>query len=411
MQKLTTQSSERELRNGGYKNGRMQLQVLPSSEESINSISERNKPSLALGMETKPERGRNRQMHIPTVSKGGRQLMPCRPSKARKLLEKGLAEKKWNKLGMFYIQLKFEPKSRINKGQKLCLGLDTGSQYDGLAIVSKSKVQLTGMLELPKNIVKKIEQKRQMRRARRRRNCRRREERFDNRKREGFIAPSQKAKVDFRIRIVEELMRLYPIKFFAVEDVRFNHYRKRWGKFFSTTEIGKTRLYDFLRLKGKLFLFSGVQTAKARDGYGIEKTSDKRKRSPHSHAVDAMVLAGKVLELKNYDIFTFFVCRRYQYCRRQLHKFQHEKGGKRRREGGTDSLYPFKKGDVVLYEKDLARVGGFKDNFLSLHNFDLDNKRFTQRANPKDCLKLFNQRIMSQFVPPMNGVGFLATNR
>jgi len=312
---------------------------------------------------------------------------------------------------MFYIQLKFEPISRINKGQKLCLGLDTGSKYDGVAIVSKKKVQQTGMVELPKGIAKKIEQRRIMRRARRFRNCRRRPVRFDNRNREGFIAPSQKAKVDFRIKIIEELMKLYPISQFAVEDVRFNHYKKRWGKHFSTVEIGKARLYDFLKSKGKLFLFSGVNTSNLREKFGLKKTSDKRERVPTSHSVDAMVLAGKVLGLKNYQIPSFYVWKRYQYCRRQLHKFQFEKGGKRRREGGTNSLGQFKKGEIIIYKNRLARVGGYKNNLMSLHIFNLNNKRFTQNAEPKDCSKLFNQKIMSQFILPLKSVGFFATKR
>jgi hypothetical protein len=307
--------------------------------------------------------------------------------------------------------LKFNPKSRANKGQKLCLGLDTGSKYDGVAIVSKKKVQQTGMIELPKGVAKKIEQKRNMRRARRFRNCRRRPARFDNRNRNGFIAPSQKSKVDFRIKIIEELMKLYPIRCFAVEDVRFNHYKKRWGKYFSTVEIDKTRLYDFLKSKGKLSLFSGVDTANLREKHDIKKTSDKRERVPTSHSTDAMVLAGKVIGLKDYQIPSFYVWKRYQYCRRQLHKFQFEKGGKRRREGWTNSLEQFKKGDIAIYKNRLARVGGYMDNLFSLHIFNLNNKRFTQKAEPKDCSRLFNQRIMSQFIPLINNVGFLATSR
>ena len=89
---------------------------------------------------------------------------------------------------------------------------------------------MTAMLELPTGIAEKLENRRQLRRARRSRNCRRRPKRFNNRKRpEGWIAPSQKAKVDFRLKIISELCKLYPITGFAVEDVAFDHYRKRWG--------------------------------------------------------------------------------------------------------------------------------------------------------------------------------------
>lgn len=342
-------------------------------------------------------------MYIPTIAKNGKALMPCKPSKARKLLRNGLAKKCWGKLGIFHIQLNFNPKSRPNKGQKLCLGLDTGSKFDGIAIVSKQKVQQTGMLELPKGIAKKLKMRRQLRRARRFRNKRRRPSRFDNRRRkDGWIAPSQKAKVSFRLKIIEELRNLYPIKLFAVEDVRFNHFKKRWGKFFSTVEIGKTMLYEKLKEWGKLILFSGVDTAHFRTKHRLKKSSRKSERTPNSHAVDAMVLAGHVTKARDYTIPTFYVWKRYQYCRRQLHKANFKKGGVRPREGGTNSLPPFSKGDIATSNGKMARIGGYRNERMSLHAFDLDNRRFTQNANPEEWTRLFNQKIMSQFIPPIN---------
>jgi len=76
MQKLTTLSPNG-LCNGDYKNDKIQLQVLSTSEESLNSIfpEKENKSLSALGMETKLERGRNRQMYIPTISKNGSMVM------------------------------------------------------------------------------------------------------------------------------------------------------------------------------------------------------------------------------------------------------------------------------------------------------------------------------------------------
>jgi hypothetical protein len=52
------------------------------------------------------------------------------------------------------------------------------------------------------------------------------------------------------------------------------------------------------------------------------------------------------------------------------------------------------------------------DGKLSLHGYGLKNRRFTQDANPHECTKLFNQHIFGkqeqpQFLPPINGVGFL----
>jgi hypothetical protein len=92
--------------------------------------------------------------NVPIISASGTPLMPCKPSKARKLLARNLAEKCWNRLGQFYLQLKFNPKSP-NQGQHVCLAVDTGSKWDGMAVVTKKKVLTTAELVLPKGIAGK----------------------------------------------------------------------------------------------------------------------------------------------------------------------------------------------------------------------------------------------------------------
>ncbi len=180
------------------------------------------------------------------------------------------------------------------------------------------------MLELPKGIAKKMGQRRQQRRFRRYRKCRRRQCRFDNRKRkDGWIAPSQKAKVGFKLKIIEELKKLYPITRVVIEDVRFNHYKKRWGKYFSTVEIGKTKVYETLRRWFKeVKLITGIETANLRESYGVKKSGDKRERSLHSHAIDALVMCAGELEWRDIrNPSLFYVWKRYQIPRRQLHRF------------------------------------------------------------------------------------------
>jgi hypothetical protein len=323
--------------------------------------------------------------------------MPCRPSKARKLLEKGLAEKRWSKLVQFYLRLKFDPKSEPNKGQQVCLAADTGSKWDGVAVLSKQGVLTSGMLVLPSKVADKLKQRRQMRRARRYRKTPRRAKRFDNRRRpDGWIAPSQKAKVGFRIKVVDELCKLYPVSQFAVEDVKFNHYRKRWGKHFSTVEIGKTMFYKHLRKFGDLSLYTGVQTAEWRDKLGLPKNYRKNSLTWDSHAVDAIAIGCAESGCENPYPPEFWVWKRFEYTRRQLHRLEPEKGGVRRRYGGSWSIPPFKKGDVILWHGRLARVGGFMDGKVSLHSFGLRNKRLTQNAIPNECTKLFNQQIFNK---------------
>jgi len=342
--------------------------------------------------------------NVPIVSASGTPLMPCKPSKARKLLAKNLAEKCWNRLGQFYLRLKFNPKSP-NQGQHVCLAVDTGSRWDGIAVVTAKRVLTTAELVLPKGIAGKrkariagkLEMRRRMRRARRYRKTPRRAKRFNNRRRsEGWLAPSQKAKVEFRIKIVDELRRLYPVDRFAVEDVRFDHYRKRWGKHFSTVEIGKTRFYEHLRSIGHLSLYAGAETAEWRKKLGLPKNFRKSALKWDAHASDAIAIGCAETGCTDPSPPEFWVWKRFQYARRQLHRYKLSGGGVRRRYGGSRSVYPFKKADVVVWRGQLARVGGYMDGRISLHAFTLKNKRVTQNARRKDCTRLFNQRIFGK---------------
>jgi len=293
------------------------------------------------------------------------------------------------------------------------LSIDPGSKWDGVAVISEKGVLTSGMLVLPSKVAEKLEQRRQMRRARRYRKTPRRAKRFDNRRRpDGWIAPSQKAKVDFRTKIVDELCKLYPVNRFAVEDVRFNHYKKRWGKHFSTVEIGKTKFYQHLEKVGGLSLYDGVETSNQREKLGLPKNPIKRELSWDTHAVDAIAIGCAELGCENPYPPEFWVWKRFEYARRQLRRLEPDKSGIRRRYGGSWSIPPFKKADVVLWHGRLARVGGFMDSKVSLHSFGLRNKRFTQNASPDECTGLFNQQIFTkcerlQFLPPINGVGFL----
>ena len=342
---LSFESSSRE----GYKNVGALVLTPSSSEEPLNStLSERiAMPSLAAPKGTKlpVERGRMPTKRVPVVGKDGTPLTPCTPTKARKMISGGVAEKKWSKLGIFYIQMLVDTRKET---PKMCIGIDPGSKFDGYAVVSEEEIQQTGMAILPKIVRMKNENRKIMRGARRARKTWRRPCRFDNRKREeGWIAPSQKSKVNFRIRIVEELCKIYPVTQFAVEDVKFDHYRKRWGKFFSTVEIGKTKLYNALSKLGEVRKYIGVETSELRKVFGLEKTARKNELIPEAHATDAAAIAMDMVRCVNAKIMSFFVWKRYEFYRRQLHKMQPSKGGVRERYGGSVLTEELKKGDII----------------------------------------------------------------
>lgn len=284
-------------------------------------------------------------MRVPVVSKDGKPLMPTKPAKARKMIEGGVAKKRWSKTGVFYIQMLIPVGERV---QDMAIGLDPGSRYDGYAVSGEKEVALKAMAVMPQKVHKKVQERSQLRRSRRYRNKRRGTERFNNRKRKaGWIAPSQLAKVQLRIKIVRDLVKIFPINFIAVEDVRFNHYKKRWGKHFSTVEIGKTMLYEELECHGKVIKYDGWQTASARKYWGIKKSSAKDALTPESHANDALAMLNEVFGDNVDNSCIFMVWRRLEFARRSLHRQNYQKGGIRPVFGGTTNGSFFRKGDYV----------------------------------------------------------------
>ncbi len=79
------------------------------------------------------------EKRVPVVAKDGQALMPCKCSKARRLVRDDKAIGKFNNLGIYYIQLTFEPSGR--EVQPITCGLDPGKFYSGIGLVSKNLLQ------------------------------------------------------------------------------------------------------------------------------------------------------------------------------------------------------------------------------------------------------------------------------
>jgi len=286
-------------------------------------------------------------MRVPVVSMEGKPLMPTTPARARKMMRDGVAVGRFNKLGIFYVQMLIPVG---DKTQDVCLAVDPGSKYDGYAVGTSKGVMLKGMAKMPL-IAEKIKHRRRMRRFRRYRKWRR-PCRFDNRRRgNGWIAPSQLVKVQFRLKIIKELCKILPIKKIAVEDVAYNHYARKDGKYFSTVEIGKTMLYDEIKAIGELILFRGWQTASARKKYKIAKSTKKDIIAPESHANDAVALLCLLYGRNVNSESPFWYWQRPELVRRSLHRDKFQKGGIRPRFGGTSNGSFLRKGDFVEAEK------------------------------------------------------------
>jgi len=337
--------------------------ILTSSEESFNSTNGQNSsnPVVRSMFVSHCVSGYNSKLgdsmsehSVFVLDVNGVPLTPCKPSKARKLLKGKQAKPIWNKFGRFGIQMLVETRKEHPETKH---GYDLGTKFEGHAIVCGKENNLSVMWKLPgkKKIVRKLTERRHLRRARRFRNCRRRPARFDNRNKDGFIAPSQLVIVQSRLKALKELFRRYPIDISAVEDVKFNHRDKRWGKNFSTAEIGKAKLYDWIRKRSKLILVKGHETQEKRKKLGYRKTRDKGAEKFTAHCTDALTLATDTTIMPGDFVV---VDDTYRSVRRRLHDTQPSKGSIR---------YPYSTGNFKGIRKgamcEFGQVcGGTKNN-------------------------------------------------
>jgi len=313
--------------------------------------------------------------------------MPCTPAKARQLFKAGKAKPKWNKLGVFCVQLCYEQEP---DNQPLVVGIDPGSKWEGLSIVGRKDTVLNLMAEAPSHVKDVVETRRTMRRARRHRKWRR-PKRFANRlNRKRRIPPSTRSRWEAKARIVTQLKRVLPLTDVVVEDVQAvtrPGKNREWNTSFSPVQVGKDHLHRLLSEMGlTVHTREGWQTKVLREQYGLKKTKSKSKQSFESRAIDAWVLAACVSGAETPT------CKRLWYVvpvrlhRRQLHLLEAAKGGRRKRYGGTRSL-EFKRGTLVRHPHyGLCSVGGFdrKRQTISLHDYRT-NTRATKSARASEC--------------------------
>jgi len=261
------------------------------------------------------------------LGSNGKPLTPTTQTKARKLLRGGQAKKCWSKFNTFGIQMLIDTRTETPDG---ALGIDNGAKFEGYSVVCGTENNLSVKLDLPdkKKIVRKLKERREARRTRRNR-LRRRPARWSNRSRKGFIAPSQLVLVNSRLGVISELCRIYPIKYAAIEDVRFNHKKHRWGKFFSTVEIGKNKIRQWFDDRGiERFEYRGFKTAELRKQYGYKKTSVKSADKFSAHCSDSLTLAADVVCGEYIESGPFLVVDNIYRCvRRRLHDSNLKKGG------------------------------------------------------------------------------------
>lgn len=305
--------------------------------------------------------------------------MPCHPARARELVKKNKAVRRFNK-GIFYIKL-LERCEGVT--QDVACGIDPGSRKEGYTVKSDVRTFLNVQSDAVTWVKKVVEIRRNMRKARRNRKTPFRKNKV-NRKR-GSLPPSTKARWQWKLRISKWLSNLYPITCFVVEDLKAHTYGgRKWNTSFSPLQVGKNWFYLELAKITKVILKLGFETKQLRDSMGLKKTKKKLSEVFEAHCVDSWVLAnswvGGHTKPDNKSILFITPLRFY---RRQLHRLQPAKNGIRKRYGGTFRL-GFKKGSIVKHKKyNNCYVSGFSNTSLSLRSLE-NGKLLTQKAKLQD---------------------------
>lgn len=331
---------------------------------------------------TRPLRVLKGNKVVAVVDKNKKPLMPCTEKRARLLMERGQARSRW-KGGIFYIQLLKKPSKR--KYQKVVVGIDTGSMRESYTVATKNRVCININTNTPNWIKRKIKDRRDLRRSRRYRKTPYRKCRFNRKVKKGWLPPSTKARWQAKLRIVNFLIKLYPITTIGIEDIKAitKKGKRSWNKSFSPLEQGKTWCYEELKKLTKEFiLFNGFDNKKYRDSRGFVKIKAKLKPVWEAHCVDSHVMCERLLNnklnpFKSFNYFEFF-----KWRRRQLH-YQY-KNGIRKRDGGTTTCGR-PRGTLLQHKKHrLVYLGGYGERGLSIHNTSVE-KRLSQRVKLEDC--------------------------
>jgi len=319
---------------------------------------------------------------VPVVGKSGKPLMPCHPARARELVRKRKAIRRF-KAGIFYLQLTERKDGEV---QKVVVGIDPGSKREAFTVKSAKHTYLNILSDAVTWVKDAVETRMQMRRNRRFRKTPCRQNR-KNRAR-GGLAPSTKARWQAKLRIVNILRKLFPVTDFVVEDIKSTTFHgKKWNKSFSPLEIGKQWFYTELKKMGSLELKQGWETKGLRDTLGLKKTCGKMEEKFSVHNIDSWVLANSVVgghaKPDNTSIFRLIPLR---FHRRQLHAFQPDNGGLRRTYGSTISQ-GLKRGSLVKHKKwGLCYLGGCSEKTgLSLHRLN-NGERVCRNAKAKDFI-------------------------
>ncbi len=322
-------------------------------------------------------------MFVPVKAKDGQILMPMHSARARKLIKRDEATPYWDN-GIYCIRLNKEPSER--KTQEIAVGVDPGSKKEGFTVKSKSHTYLNVQADAHTQVGKKVEKRRELRRGRRSRKCPNRKNRMNRLANQARIPAGTRARWEWKLRILDWLSGLFPIRHVCVENIKARtiKHAKKWNTSFSPLEVGKAWFYTEIQKRWELLTLQGWETKEIRDRLGLKKSSKKLAETFEAHCVDSWCLVyhriGGKDRVDNRDVFCISPI---PIIRRELHRQNPQKGGKRPRYGGTTWNRLVKNTLVKHVKHGLTRISGFGKTGISLYSLE-GNQRLTQSAQESD---------------------------
>ncbi len=315
--------------------------------------------------------------YVPVVDSNQLPLMPTTPSRADRWIKTRKATGFW-KQGIYCVRLNTEPSGRIT--QPIAAGVDPGSKREAITLKSRARTFLNVHLHARTGVKEKLETRRNMRRTRRTRTTPYRKCRPNrgHSKIKGRIPPSTFARWNNKLRVLDYLLKIFPVTHANIEDIQAETRKKRkkkkgnrpsWNAHFSPLQVGKEWFYVEIQQRGlELETRLGWHTKELRDQFGLKKTKQKMAETFSAHCVDSWVLANDIVgghtEPDNIEIF---VMKPLDFARRQLHKLQPAKGGERANYGGT-AKNGLVRGSLVIYKgRGLGILGGWTKVGLTIN--------------------------------------------
>src|ERR1051326_1828778 len=232
-------------------------------------------------------------MFVPVIDSSGHPLRPTTPARARRWVKAGQATPFWKK-GLWCVRLNREPSARAT--QPLAVGIDPGSKKEALVVKSAAHTYLNLQADAVTWVKEAVETRAQMRRARRFRQTPCRQPRANQRRSPKKLPPSTKARWQWKLRLCQWLVQLFPLSSFVVEDIKARTKgKRRWDQSFSPLEVGKTWFYHQLGALAPVQTRAGWETKQLRDALGLKKSQQKLAETSSAHCVDAWALAWEVV--------------------------------------------------------------------------------------------------------------------